>query len=30
MPGTNGKPSSSIIVILAITALSVAPALLLM
>ncbi|MFL6101562.1 MAG: flagellar type III secretion system pore protein FliP [Actinomycetales bacterium] len=30
MPGTNGKPSSSIVVILAITALSVAPALLLM
>jgi flagellar biosynthetic protein FliP len=30
VPGTNGKPSSSIVVILAITALSVAPALLLM
>ncbi len=30
VPGTNGKPSSSITVILAITALSVAPALLLM
>src|SRR3954469_18381291 len=30
VPGTNGKPSSSIVVILAITALSVAPALLLL